>query len=121
MQLLANHFYKRRELRYFLSNCPFCGLEDQVSIWTSVVNSSVQKGKEGIKCDRCKLDISFIFSMGQDNEIIDEYLLDYFKLGNMEYKNNDTKLTLYLNNIYIKDIDNNAVDLDKCRKLMVLS
>lgn len=121
MQLSASHLYKHKELKAFLQICPICGMSDELAVWSSMADASVAKGKEGITCSRCKLDLSFSFKMDQNSEIIDEYVLDFFKIGQLEFKNNDKQLVLYLNNTYVKDVDNNTVDIDKCKTLVILS
>ena len=85
------------------------------------MSGSSLSGKEGISCSRCNLDLSFSFEMDENNEIIDEYVLDYFKIGNLEFKNDNRQLALYLNNTYIRDIASNTVDLEKCKSLVLLS
>jgi hypothetical protein len=120
MQISTNQTYKHKDIRVLLKICPVCGMSDDIAVWSSMIGASAS-GKEGITCSRCKLDLSFSFKMDQNNEIIDEYLLDYFKIGNLEFKNDNKQLTLYLNNTYVKDIDSNIVDLNKCKTLVLLS
>lgn len=121
MQLSTAQAYKHKDIRSFLEICPVCAQRDEVTLWSTMDNGAVKKGKEGITCSRCKLDLSFTFEMDQDNEIIDEYELDYFKIGNLELKNNNEQLVLYFNNTYVKDIASNIVDIHKYRSLVMLS
>jgi hypothetical protein len=121
MQLSTNQTYKHKDIKVLLKICPVCSSADSISIWSTMTTGSAAAGKEGITCNRCRLDLSFSFKMDSNNEIIDEYLLDYFKIGNLEFKNDNKQLALYLNNTYVKDIDNNIVDIDKCKSLVLLS
>lgn len=121
MELIANKSYKRQELKSFLSSCAICGMSDHLSRLSSVVNASVQTGRDSARCDRCHSDISFFYKMDEKNEVIDEYTLEYFKLGNAEYRPSSNSLSLYINNTYVKDIAGNLVDIDRCKKLMVIS
>jgi len=119
MQLSIYQVYKHKEIVRFLKTCPVCNLSDELSIWSSMDNS-LRKGKEGVICNRCRLDLSFIFNMDEKNEIIDAYSLDYCKMGNLEFKNNITQLAVYRNNTHIKDLDSNVFDFDKYKKLMTI-
>ena len=121
MLLSSSQFYKYEEIRGFLNICPLCGLSDDISLSSKVDNNVRLKCQENIMCGRCKLDISFTFAMDQDNEIIDEYALDYFKLGAIELRNNNDQLVLYLHNTYIQDIVGNIIDIKKYRKLSMLA
>src|SRR5438128_638341 len=121
MQLSTAQAYKHEEIRVLLEVCPICNSSDNIDIWSRMDHHLVRKGKEGITCNKCRLDLSFTFKMNQDNEIIDEYALDYFKVGNLEFKNNDDQLVLYFNNTYVKDITSNIVDLSKYRSIIMLS
>jgi hypothetical protein len=121
MQLSTCQSYKHKEIKAFLKVCPICHSSDEVTIWSSMSGGSARNGKEGITCGNCQLDLSFTFIMDMDNEIIDAYALDYFKLGNLEFKNSNTKLLLYLNNTYVKDIEDKIIDLDHCKSLTMIA
>lgn len=121
MQISTTQTYKHKEIKFLLKICPVCGTSDDIAWWSSMVNGSAASGKEGISCTKCRLDLSFVFKMNDNSEIIDEYQLDYFKIGNLEFKNNNKQLVLYLNNIFVKEVDSNTVDLEKCKSLVMLS
>ena len=121
MQLSTCQSYKHKEIKAFLTICPICGSSDEIAVWSSMAGGTARNGKEGITCGGCQLDLSFNFLMDMDNEIIDSYSLDYFKLGNLEFKNSDTNLILYLNNTYVRNIDNKIIDIDKYKSLMMLA
>lgn len=121
MQLSTAQAYKHEEIRALLEVCPICNSSDNMGIWSRMDHYLVRKGKEGITCETCRLDLAFTFNMNQDNEIIDEYALDYLKVGNLEFKNNDDQLVLYFNNTYVKDITGNIIDLNKYKAIMMLS
>lgn len=121
MQLSTTKTYKYNEIKTILHTCPICQTSDQLDIKSSIEHSFTMKGKEGINCNRCHLQLSFTFEMDQNNEIIDAYQLDFCKVGALEFINSDAKLILYSNNTYVKDIDTNIVDLDKCKALVILS
>jgi len=120
MQLYTHQSYKHKEIKAFLTVCPICGSSDEIAIWSSMSGGTARNGKEGITCNSCQLDLSFNFLMDIDNEIIDAYSLDYFKVGSLEFRSANAQLVLYLNNTYIKDIDNNIIDLDKYKSLMMI-
>lgn len=121
MQLSTNQCYQQAEIKGLLRSCPLCHASDELSVWSSMTGAHLWCGKEGITCTRCQLDLSFVFDTNQDNEIIDRYRLDYCKIGNMEFKNTNAQLILYLDNAYLKNITNNILDLDKYRAMLMLS
>lgn len=121
MQLSTCQSYKHKEIKTFLKICPICSSSDEMVLWSTMSGGTARNGKEGITCKSCQLDLSFNFLMDIDNEIIDSYSLDYFKLGNLEFKNSNTQLILYLNNTYVKDIDDKIIDIDKYKSLMMLA
>jgi hypothetical protein len=121
MQLSTCQSYKHKEIKAFLKICPICGSSDELALWSTMSSGTTRNGKEGISCSTCKLDLSFTFLMDMENEIIDAYSLDYFKLGNLEFKNDNAKLILYLNNTYVKDIASNIIDIDKYKSLLMIS
>lgn len=121
MELSANKIYKHQDIRDFLNICPMCKTNEDIALWSSYSGGSLNRGKEGITCNRCHLDLVFSFAMDFNNEIIDQYSLEHFKIGKLEFKNNNQQLALYLNNIYIKDVNDNVVDLEQCKVLLLLS
>ncbi len=121
MQLSTCQSYKHKEIKAFLTICPVCGSSDEIAIWSSMVGGATRNGKEGITCRSCQLDLSFNFLMDIDNEIIDAYSLDYLKLGNLEFKNSNTNLILYLNNTYVRDIGDKVIDISKYKNLLMLA
>lgn len=121
MQLSTCQSYKHKEITAFLKVCPICGSSDEIIIRSSISGGMTRNGTEGIACSGCQLDLSFNFLMDMDNEIIDAYSLDYLKLGNLEFKNTNTQLILYLNNTYVKEIEDKIIDIDKCKSLMMIA
>lgn len=121
MRLFTHQQYKHSELQAFLSVCPVCNSSDEVAVWSSMLGGISPNGKEGITCRNCQLDISFHFLMNTDNEIVDAYLLDYFKFGSLEFRSNNAQLTLYHNNTYVRDIDDQVIDIDRCKTLAMIT
>jgi hypothetical protein len=121
MKLSANQSYQHREIKSLLTNCPICGSSDEMTLWATMKDILVGDCREGIGCKRCALELVFSYHMNHDCEIVDAYILDYFKIGNIEFKNNASQLALYANNTYVRDIDSNIVDLAKCKSLVLFS
>ena len=120
MQLDINHNYTHEEIRALLCHCPVCYTEE-LSLYSQMYASHLDTGREGITCSRCQFDICWKFQIDETSEIIDQYLLDYCKIANIEFRADNQQLALYLNNTYVRDIANNIVDIDKYKSLLMLS
>lgn len=121
MELSTTQCYKHEEIKDLLMICPICNTSDDIAIWSKMDSYLVKNGKEGITCNRCKLDLSFAFKMDIQNEIVNEYKLDYLKIGKLEFKNNNPQLALYFNNTYVRDIKTNIVDLHRYQAISMLA
>lgn len=121
MELLACQIYKRSEIKHFFKVCPICNTKEYLTYWSNLSGGANQTGTEGIDCSGCKLELSFMFHT-DGQEIIDEYKLDYLKIGRLEFKPDpDNHLAVYLNNIYVKDLPNNIIDLEKYKNYLLVS
>jgi len=120
MQLSASSTYQHQDLRELLRLCPVCGSSKQLIPWLHFGNNSVHNGSKGISCHNCKLKLSFGFQTTQEHQIVDSYTLDYLKIGNLEFKNDNQHLALYMNSVYVRDLED-SIDFGKCRNLMLLA
>lgn len=119
MELRIDHTYKWKEIKGLVVKCPFCNNSDKLSYSSNIAGAFIATGFDRITCEHCRLDLKFNFLLA-DNEIVDEYKIDYCKVGNVEFRNDNQHLSIYHNNVYVKDVDSTVIDLKKIATFIML-
>lgn len=120
MRVSCKKLYKHSDIANILKKCVLCGSSYRTAYWSQVAGTHLDKGREGMSCEQCQLELCFLFNLDNCGEIIDEYSVEYLKLGKVQYVNDNNKFSIFYHNTYLKDLAEDVLDLDNFQKLMMV-